>query len=326
MPEIGPLPEPLNSSPVDFEKHWSILDQTKAEFKASGRSGVVIYVEADDAYRNKLAAFLARFNTKMDLKKPGVKPYLVIEHATQAKELFDLVIKSGLKAELIIADSTTPNYGGSASMREALEAELKLAAEVVDGVKQILSKHKFSDEEWSTTVIGFIAQGIEHHAAVLLLLRSKLIGSAFALVRSITEILVRGVWMTACATEAQIKKFRDHDKLDLSFGEMSDAIDTACGIEFFHDFKERSWKALNSYTHTGILQLGRRFTGHKVEPSYTEEEQIEVIKTSTVSILLLVRPFLMKHGQEEAAREIDELGERLNRKKVFPSSWSSLSA
>lgn len=101
MPEIGPLPEPLNSSPVDFSKHWSILDQTKAEFKASGRSGVVIFVESDDSYRVKLTAFLEKFNTKFDMSKPGVKPYLVIEHATEAKALYDLVLSYGLKAELI---------------------------------------------------------------------------------------------------------------------------------------------------------------------------------------------------------------------------------
>jgi hypothetical protein len=200
-------------------------------------------------------------------------------------------------------------------MTEALEAEVKLAEDVVDGVKRVLSKHKFSDDEWSTTVIGFIAQGIEHHAAILLLLRSGLVGSGFALVRSLVEILVRGVWETACATDAQVKKFREQDKLDLTFGEMSDAIDKACGIDFFHDFKTRSWDTLNSYTHTGILQLGRRFTGDKLEPSYKDEEQIEVLRTSTISIVLLVRPFLTRHGQKDAAVEVDKLGERLNRKK-----------
>jgi len=107
VPDIGPLPEPLNSSPVDLTKHWSILDQTKADFKASGRSGVVIYVEPDDPYRENLAAFLAKFNTKMDMTKPGLKPYLVIEHARQAKELYDLALKSGLKAELVLAEPQT---------------------------------------------------------------------------------------------------------------------------------------------------------------------------------------------------------------------------
>jgi len=200
-------------------------------------------------------------------------------------------------------------------MSGAVDAEMKLAEEVVDEVKRILSSHKFSDEEWSTVVIGFIAQGIEHHAAILLLLRSGLVGSGFALVRSLIEILVRGVWVTACATEAHVKKFREQDKLDLSFGEMSDAIDKTCGIDFFHDFKTRSWDALNSYAHTGILQLGRRFSADKLEPSYKENEQIEVVRTSTITIVLLVRPFLVRQGQNEAAKEIDKLGERLIRKK-----------
>jgi hypothetical protein len=30
------------------------------------------------------------------------KPYLVIEHETEAKALFDLAIKAGLRAELIV--------------------------------------------------------------------------------------------------------------------------------------------------------------------------------------------------------------------------------
>lgn len=104
MPGIGPLPEPLNSSPVDMAKYWSILDQTKAEFKASGREGVVIMVEPEDAYREKLTEFLAKFQSKLDLTKPFVKPYLVIQHDTQARELYDLVLASGLKAELIVAE------------------------------------------------------------------------------------------------------------------------------------------------------------------------------------------------------------------------------
>jgi hypothetical protein len=104
MPEIGPLPEPLNSSQVDFSKHWSILDQTKADFKASGRSGVVIIVEPDDEYRAKLSAFLARFNMKMDMNQPNIKPQLVIEHATEAQALYDFVLRMGLHAELILAE------------------------------------------------------------------------------------------------------------------------------------------------------------------------------------------------------------------------------
>src|SRR6266404_4738376 len=98
MPKIGPLPEDLRSSPLDPTKHWSILDQTKADFKKSGRSGVVIIIDPHDEYRAKLAAFLAKYNTPCDV----TNPQLVIEHATQAKALYDLVRKAGLKAELVL--------------------------------------------------------------------------------------------------------------------------------------------------------------------------------------------------------------------------------
>jgi len=80
------------------------LDQTKADFKASGRSGIVIVVEPDDDYRAKLAAFLARFNSKMDMNQPNMKPQLVIEHATEAKALYEYALKCGLHAELVLAE------------------------------------------------------------------------------------------------------------------------------------------------------------------------------------------------------------------------------
>ena len=104
MPEVGPLPEPLNSSPVDFSKHWSILDQTKAEFKALGRSGVIIIIEDDDPYRDKLSAWLAKYKIKKDMNEPHMKRHLVIEHATLAEGLFNELIAEGLHAELILAE------------------------------------------------------------------------------------------------------------------------------------------------------------------------------------------------------------------------------
>jgi hypothetical protein len=104
MPKIGPPPEPINSAPRDPSKHWSILDQTKAEFKNSGRSGVVIFIEPDDAYRDKLAAFLAKYQT--NFKELNLsKPYLVLEHATQAEALHKELLAAGLKAELFLADA-----------------------------------------------------------------------------------------------------------------------------------------------------------------------------------------------------------------------------
>jgi len=97
LKDVENLPEELHTIPVDLKHHWSILDQTKAEFAKSGRSGIVLYWEEDAAYKERLKTFLAKFGRKWETGKP----YLVIQHDTQSKELFDLVTKAGLRAELI---------------------------------------------------------------------------------------------------------------------------------------------------------------------------------------------------------------------------------
>lgn len=198
----------------------------------------------------------------------------------------------------------------------AVEKELKSAEAVILEVKRILSVNKYTDEEYSTVVVGFVAQGIEHHEALVLLTRSGLTGSAFALVRSVVEGLVRGVWFTTCASQVQVLKFRNEDKIEPTFAQMSDAIDRTCGIDFFHDFKQRSWNALNSYTHTGILQIGRRFTGHNLVPSYRDAEIVEMMRVSTTCILLLVRPYLVRQGHAASAKEIDALGDRYTKQQI----------
>jgi hypothetical protein len=197
-----------------------------------------------------------------------------------------------------------------------VEKELKSTEAVILEIKKILNSHHYTDEEYSTVVAGFIDQVLEHLEAIILLTRSNLNGSAFALVRSIAEGLVRGVWFTTCANQAQVLKFRNEDKIDSTFGEMSNAIDSKSGIDFFADFKRRSWNPMNSYTHTGILQIGRRFTGHALIPSYTDGEITEMMRVGTTCILLLVRPYLARQGHVESAKAIEVLGDRYTKKQI----------
>lgn len=107
----------------------------------------------------------------------------------------------------------------------------------------------------------------------MLLIRAGKIGSAFALSRSIFESMFRGVWFVLCATDAHLEYFERNDELPLdtsgkrmNMTSMATAIDAATGADpsdpadqFFKDLKDRGWKALCSYTHSGLLQLGRRF-------------------------------------------------------------------
>jgi hypothetical protein len=203
--------------------------------------------------------------------------------------------------------NTDPKGWTTRRRQSELDVELTSSEATVLEIKRLLNKEKFLDDERTTVVAALIHQAIEHHAAILLLLRSELVGSAFALTTSVTEILYRGVWLNTCATDAEVNKFAGSDKLELTVGEMAKAIDAACGLDFFVEFKNQTWKALNSYAHTGMLQVGRRFTGDILTPSYANREKIEVLRAIRSCIVLLVRPFFAKHGHLDSAKEIDKL-------------------
>ena len=178
----------------------------------------------------------------------------------------------------------------------------------IQSAKPLLGRHRYPDDYRTVVVIGFIAQLVEHHQAVLVLIAHDMIGSAFALARPIMEGMYRGLWINVCATEAEITRFTDKDEIRLSMAEMARAIDESYrGEGFFQNLKVRSWDALNSYTHTGMLQLGRRFTEHEVRSSYTDGQIVEMTTASTTCVLILISRFLAKQNHGEEMRAVDAL-------------------
>jgi hypothetical protein len=193
-------------------------------------------------------------------------------------------------------------------MTDQLKEHLIRCEKAVQSAKPILGKHGFHDDYRTVTVIGFISMLIEHQESVLLLIMHDKVGSAFALGRPIVEGAYRGLWINACATDVEIKKFNEQDRIDLEFGEIAAALDPAHNTgDFFQDFKKRTWKALNSYTHGGMLQLGRRFTKHEVLNNYSEGAIYEMTTTVTTCVLILISRFLAGQGHAADAKAVDDL-------------------
>jgi hypothetical protein len=135
-----------------------------------------------------------------------------------------------------------------------------------------------------------------------------MIGSAFALARSVVEGMYRGMWILCCATDAQVANFQKNDGIELSMTEIASAVDTTYGAaDFFKGFKQQSWKVLCSYSHMGVLPLGRRFTGHELRPSYTDGEVSEIAVTLTTCFLLLILSFLRAQEYPAECQEIEKL-------------------
>ena len=206
-------------------------------------------------------------------------------------------------------ESRLPLWGiGDPHMTKETVEHLNRIETVIGEAKRLLSRHGYPDTLRTVILAGCLDQMIEHHEAMLLLIRNGKVGSAFTLARSIVESMYRGLWLNFCGTDAQVEQFERKDELPLTMAEMADAIDEKYRAEgFFADLKKRAWPALNSYTHTGMLQLGRRFTGHKVQPSYRDSEIIAVTTTMTTCILLLASKFLAVQNYPEDSREMETL-------------------
>lgn len=150
---------------------------------------------------------------------------------------------------------------------------------------------------------------MEHHEAIVKLIREKLYGSAYSLVRGIFELLFKAHWVVGCATLQEAEKIARKDNFDFPGTEaMVEAVDKAFGTgSHFADIKKQGWKAMNSYTHGGLLQLTRRFSGTRIEPNYKDGEIEEVVNSTTAAILNFALLLTASPDRTKQAREVEDL-------------------
>lgn len=192
-------------------------------------------------------------------------------------------------------------------MSSRVEQEIQRANRFGDEIENlVVAKGQCPTGDRNTLLIAYWSLAFDHHRGVLCLLSNKLFGSAFALVRPIVEAAVRA-HVVIMGSEEDLLKLRN-DEYRTNFARVGKEIDAAFGTDdFFENFLKGAKNALHSYTHAGLLQLGRRFSGTDLTPNYSEEEIIEVIRT-TMSAAFLVTNLVTKHfGFEEEWRKCTEL-------------------
>jgi hypothetical protein len=150
---------------------------------------------------------------------------------------------------------------------------------------------------------------LEHHEAIYLLIKCKLYGSAFALMRSLFETTFRALWINKCATQDKIEEVASRDNAKFPcVAQMVASIDHSYSTDsFFRSIKTASWVAMCSYTHSGLLQITRRFSGNEVKPNYGDAEILEVLNATSVAIILLSRMFFVSLGCPHEAVEVEKM-------------------
>lgn len=172
----------------------------------------------------------------------------------------------------------------------------------------------YPDDRKTTLTLAYLDLSLDYHAGILLLMKNRLYGPALALVRVLFEAMLRAHWIVGCATPSQVDdvaekdgfKFPKMDKLvtqvDRAFSDPKDEP-----LNFFRQAKASSWRAMNSYTHSGLRQIGRRFREHRVEANYEPEELSQGLKAATAAVLLTGYLLAKTTVRTEAAEMIEEL-------------------
>jgi hypothetical protein len=192
-------------------------------------------------------------------------------------------------------------------------------AEVRTRLRDLLLNHEYPGNTKNLLLMGYAELALEHHEAIWLLIDAKLYGSAYALVRPVYDVMLRGHWISKCASPEEIEaafydedfRFPRSDKLlaDIKREYLAPVQPGASDVEpeqadLFIQQLQGIWNAACSYTHSGSLQLLRRFTDDHVKPNYTDDDIVQVLRLATAALFLLLNMFFVSMEKSEEAREV----------------------
>jgi hypothetical protein len=188
-------------------------------------------------------------------------------------------------------------------LKSALEYHEALGSWAVERLvgKELSANHRIA------LPAGCFDVAVEHQNAIVVLCENRHFGSAFALIRVIFEACVRGVWLHRCATEQEVTKYQN-DTLDKKFYQVLQQVEKIEGFEdgILGGVKSKYWNAMNSFTHTGILQVSRRLSEDSLGPHYTDDEILEILGFSGAMCLFAAQQIALLSGDLSLANQMLE--------------------
>lgn len=190
---------------------------------------------------------------------------------------------------------------------EKLQKELDAARQLGAQLEEIVVSKKYTDRERDTLLLGYWDLVSDFHKGLHALVQREFFAPAFALVRPVIEGLVRA-HVTLMAGDEDIKRLRN-DEYKVNFKEIGPRIDQAFGLGNLMKnlLNERTRNALHSYTHAGLMQLGRRFESGYIKPNYSDDEVVEIIRVTTSALAMLTILVTKHFGFEGDWNKVSDL-------------------
>ena len=178
-----------------------------------------------------------------------------------------------------------------------VDERLTRSVEIVDWLDRNIHGLEIESTDRIRLSAACFDQVQEHARATFLLLRHRLTGSAFSLVRVTFETFCRGLWLRRCATDQEVADFQK-DKLEKKQAQIIEAIEA---IDVYDvgvlSRISKHWGAMCSYTHGGFLPAVRRITSERIEPNFSDQEVEQVILFADAWALLSGREIFEMSGR-----------------------------
>ena len=179
--------------------------------------------------------------------------------------------------------------------------------------------HPLVDDSERIRVSDIVVRlSFEHWAGVRELMRNELVISSVVILRTQFEALVKSIWLLYSATDNQVEKLAENlspesEQAAKNFPTtnqmMADLEKTAPENAYapLKEFKDNSWKALNSFAHSGIHPIKRREQGR-----WTISFLEQVFRQSNGLATLCGFQAAILRGRQPLQKEIIALTEEYN--------------
>lgn len=134
---------------------------------------------------------------------------------------------------------------------------------------------------------------IEHATGAFVLIGQGFYSSAYTLMRPQYECLVRGIWLLHAASDIWVEKLAEPLTVESAkranegpmLAEMLKQLESSATspgpvVEQLKQYRDATWKAMNSYAHGGLHPLSRTLTGYPAQLTF------DVVRNSNAVIAL----------------------------------------
>lgn len=181
-----------------------------------------------------------------------------------------------------------PAHSPSAS--SAVLSQIIRAEDMHNFIVQTVPEQLKLDSDEKTIFVALFSLAVEHHGAILNLLRTgRFNGSAAALARPLIDTIYRAMWLHCCGTPEHFAAVRAGGSPYPGLPNMADAIEKATPTsDTAFTALKTSILALHGFTHGGLEQLGRRFdTDGNVQATFTDGELSELVNVTTAYFVMM---------------------------------------